>query len=274
MGDEASAAGQTRSGEVRAGGRQRGRRGGGGRSGGACVAPPWPVQQKEALLGVCWHKVAEHLEQGHQVLVFVHTRKDTRATAQDILARAQAESKLTILSPRANPARLDAYKRCKRSLDEAREPSIAGLACNGLGIHHAGMLRGDRLAVEKAFSSGALMVLVCTSTLAWGVNLPARAVIIKGASYYDPSLGATVPLGPLELLQMFGRAGRPQFDKEGDAYVLCAPGQQESLLRQLSSQVIINMLCIHTAHMHDYIRKHIPTDGYKTVARTLSIPPA
>ena len=56
-----------------------------------------------------------------------------------------------------------------------------------------------------AFASGALAVLVCTSTLAWGVNLPARAVIIKGAHYFDPSVGKSVALGPLELLQMFGR---------------------------------------------------------------------
>ena len=56
-----------------------------------------------------------------------------------------------------------------------------------------------------AFASGALAVLVSTSTLAWGVNLPARAVIIKGAHYFDPSVGKSVALGPLELLQMFGR---------------------------------------------------------------------
>lgn len=49
----------------------------------------------------------------------------------------------------------------------------------GFGIHHAGMLRSDRSLMESLFSKGHLKVLVCTATLAWGVNLPAHAVIIK-----------------------------------------------------------------------------------------------
>lgn len=49
----------------------------------------------------------------------------------------------------------------------------------GFGIHHAGMLRSDRSLMESSFSKGHLKVLVCTATLAWGVNLPAHAVIIK-----------------------------------------------------------------------------------------------
>lgn len=49
----------------------------------------------------------------------------------------------------------------------------------GFGIHHAGMLRSDRSLMENMFSKGHLKVLVCTATLAWGVNLPAHAVIIK-----------------------------------------------------------------------------------------------
>ena len=50
---------------------------------------------------------------------------------------------------------------------------------DGFGIHHAGMLRQDRSLVERLFSEGFIKVLVCTATLAWGVNLPAHAVIIK-----------------------------------------------------------------------------------------------
>lgn len=50
----------------------------------------------------------------------------------------------------------------------------------GFGMHHAGMLRPDRSLTERLFSEGLLRVLVCTATLAWGINLPAHTVIIKG----------------------------------------------------------------------------------------------
>lgn len=56
------------------------------------------------------------------------------------------------------------------------------------GFHHAGMVRSDRNAVEKMFAKGEVMVLVATATLAWGVNMPAYAVIIKGTDIYDPNL--------------------------------------------------------------------------------------
>ena len=50
---------------------------------------------------------------------------------------------------------------------------------NGLGVHHGGMLKSDRYMVEKLFMQGCIRVLICTATLAWGVNLPAHAVIIR-----------------------------------------------------------------------------------------------
>ena len=50
----------------------------------------------------------------------------------------------------------------------------------GFGMHHAGMLRADRTLTERLFAEGLLRVLCCTATLAWGVNLPAHTVIIKG----------------------------------------------------------------------------------------------
>ena len=53
------------------------------------------------------------------------------------------------------------------------------LFVDGFSIHHAGMLRQDRNLVERYFAAGHIKVLVCTATLAWGVNLPAHAVIIK-----------------------------------------------------------------------------------------------
>jgi activating signal cointegrator complex subunit 3 len=72
----------------------------------------------------------------------------------------------------------------------------------GFGIHHAGMLRSDRGLTERMFSDGLLKVLVCTATLAWGVNLPAHTVVIKGTQIYDPKAGGWRDLGMLDVMQV------------------------------------------------------------------------
>lgn len=78
---------------------------------------------------------------------------------------------------------------------------------SSLDLHHRilpfrkGMLRQDRTLVERAFGAGAAKVLVCTATLAWGVNLPAHAVVIKGTDIYDPQKGKAVDLSFLDVMQ-------------------------------------------------------------------------
>ena len=79
----------------------------------------------------------------------------------------------------------------------------------GLGIHHAGMSKRDRKMVEDLFAAGYLQVLCSTATLAWGVNLPAHTVILKGTQIYSPEQGKWIELSPQDVLQMMGRAGRP-----------------------------------------------------------------
>lgn len=80
-----------------------------------------------------------------------------------------------------------------------------------------GMLRSDRTLSEELFASGIIRILCCTATLAWGVNLPAHTVIIRGTGVYNAEKGKIVQLGILDVQQIFGRAGRPQFDKSGEA---------------------------------------------------------
>ncbi|CAA0841727.1 U5 small nuclear ribonucleoprotein helicase, partial [Striga hermonthica] len=63
-------------------------------------------------------------------------------------------------------------------------------------------------------------VLVCTSTLAWGVNLPAHLVIIKGTEYFDARAKRHVDFPITDILQMMDRAGRPQYDLHGKAIIL------------------------------------------------------
>ncbi|VDN37439.1 unnamed protein product [Gongylonema pulchrum] len=72
----------------------------------------------------------------------------------------------------------------------------------GFAIHHAGMTRVDRTLVEDLFADRHLQVLVSTATLAWGVNLPAHTVIIKGTQIYSPEIGRWTELGALDVMQL------------------------------------------------------------------------
>jgi len=90
----------------------------------------------------------------------------------------------------------------------------------GIGIHHAGLDPHDRAVVEELFVNNKIQVLVCTSTLAWGVNFPAHLVIVKGTEFFDGKTCRYVDFPVTDVLQMMGRAGRPQFDDSGVACIL------------------------------------------------------
>ena len=81
-----------------------------------------------------------------------------------------------------------------------------------------------------------LQVLVCTATLAWGVNLPAHAVVIKGTEIYDAKRGGFVDVGILDVLQIFGRAGRPQFDTSGHGTIITTHDKLSHYLSLLTNQ--------------------------------------
>lgn len=116
------------------------------------------------------------LEQGHQVMVFVHSRKDTFATAKMLYEKAVDNFCVDLFENTGHPLFDAAIKEMKSS----RGRELRELLPKGLGIHHAGMARSDRNLMEKLFGNGVLKILCCTATLAWGVNLPAAAVVIKG----------------------------------------------------------------------------------------------
>jgi activating signal cointegrator complex subunit 3 len=75
--------------------------------------------------------------------------------------------------------------------------------------------------------NGELRVLVATSTLAWGVNLPARLVIVKGTEYFDGKSSRYVDYALTDVLQMVGRAGRPGFDTQGRAVVMVQQSKKD-----------------------------------------------
>jgi len=92
------------------------------------------------------------------------------------------------------------------------------LLIRGVGVHHAGLLPKYRRIVEHLFQHKLLSVAVCTETLAAGINLPARSVVLPSIMKGPPDRKRLIE--PSAAHQIFGRAGRPQFDAHGHVYVL------------------------------------------------------
>lgn len=108
-------------------------------------------------------------------MVFVHTRNGTIRTANVLKELAMKTNQLQTFQPEDSAK----FALAKKSISRLKNKQVAELFPLGFSCHHAGMLRADRTIVENYFNDGLIKVLVCTSTLAWGVNLPAHAVIIR-----------------------------------------------------------------------------------------------
>ncbi|XP_055382886.1 activating signal cointegrator 1 complex subunit 3 [Condylostylus longicornis] len=191
-----------------------------------------PLQQLAEMDQICYDKCVDFLRQKHQVMVFVHARNATTRTATVLRELAQQKGQLSLFTPEDN-AQLGI---AQKSISKSRNKQLIDLFNSGIAMHHAGMLRSDRNMVEKYFAEGQIRVLVCTATLAWGVNLPAHAVIIKGTEIYDSKHGSFVDLGILDVLQIFGRAGRPQFDKSGSGTIITTHDKLNHYLSLLTNQ--------------------------------------
>ncbi|CDW55867.1 activating signal cointegrator 1 complex subunit [Trichuris trichiura] len=193
---------------------------------------------------VCYDTVLKFVRQGHQVMVFVHSRVSTSRTASVLaeLAANAGQSSLFLPKPSAS------YNMAHKMMTRSQNSRLKTLFTSGFGIHHAGMLRPDRSLVERLFSEGHIKVLCCTATLAWGVNLPAHAVIIKGTDIYDAKKCSFVDVGILDVQQIFGRAGRPQYESTGHGVIITAHEKLHHFLRLMTNQVTIesqflNNLC-------------------------------
>ena len=193
---------------------------------------PGSKQSRENIDIVAFEKVRDMLRQGHQVMVFVHSRKDTVMTARTLHKMAVEDACDSLFSCHEN----EGYSAAVRDMRHARARELRDLFANGLGVHHAGLTRSDRNLMERLFSEGLIKVLCCTATLAWGVNLPAAAVVIKGTQLYNPQEGKFVDLGILDVMQIFGRAGRPQFQDTGIGIICTTHDKLNHYVSAVTSQ--------------------------------------
>ena len=147
------------------------------------------------------------LKLGKQALVFVNTKKSAEKTAEDIAKKVKAGSKELIeLSEKALKALSSPTRQCER---------LGNCIKKGIAFHHAGLVAKQRELIEDNFRNGNIKIICATPTLAMGIDLPAFRTILKDLKRYGSRGMAYIPV--LEYLQMAGRAGRPKFDKTGEA---------------------------------------------------------
>jgi superfamily II DNA/RNA helicase len=114
---------------------------------------------------------------------------------------------------------IDAYlKEHKDELAEGVGPKLSQMLLRGVGVHHAGVLPRHKIIVEELFTKKLIPFVCCTETLAAGINLPARSCVL--CTLLKGKRGEKELIPPSSAHQMFGRAGRPQFDTQGHVYAV------------------------------------------------------
>ncbi|HEV2316906.1 MAG TPA: DEAD/DEAH box helicase [Thermoplasmata archaeon] len=192
------------------------------------------------------------IEEGGQALVFVNTRRSSEQTAQ---ALAPTTRRLLTVEERELGAqtREELLATAEEETEGIRR--LSELVPNGVAFHNASLTNPERRVIERAFRDRRLKALVATPTLAAGINLPARRVIVRDTTRYDDRLGMQAPIPVLEVQQMCGRAGRPRFDKVGEAVLLArSPEEEERYLDTYLSanpEVVVSRLAAEPAlRMH------------------------
>ncbi|XP_040533766.1 probable ATP-dependent DNA helicase HFM1 isoform X1 [Gallus gallus] len=182
------------------------------------------------------------------VLVFCATRKGVQQAASVLSKDAKF-----LLS-------VEQKQRLQKSANSLKDSKLRDLLMYGLAYHHAGMEVSDRKIIEGAFTAGDLPVLFTTSTLAMGVNLPAHLVVIKSTMHYVG--GVFEEYSETDILQMIGRAGRPQFDTTATAVIMTRLSTREKYIQMLNgADIIESSLHRHLVeHLNAEIALHTVTD--------------
>jgi len=173
--------------------------------------------------------VNETLAKEGQVLIFVNKRRLTQMLAKNL--------NLVVSKHLSNQEKIEC-KKIEQKLGNIRGgiTDLKKVIKNGVAFHHAGMLSNERKVVEESFRKRLLKVIICTTTLSAGINLPARVVVLRDFKKYSTSgrnvrnfeqfhedsdgFSFFLPFSGNEVFQMLGRAGRPGLDAEGHGVIL------------------------------------------------------
>ncbi|MBE39547.1 MAG: hypothetical protein CMB07_06175 [Euryarchaeota archaeon] len=177
--------------------------------------------------------VLDAMETGGQTLIFVNSRasaqKEARELSKHIKRISEREGNEDIRS------QIENWENISKSIAGASEgttmsKALAESVSRGIGFHHAGLSSRQRRIIEDSFRMGNLTALVATPTLAQGVNLPSRRVVIRDHRRWNSAAGGSMPIRAIEVRQMLGRAGRPGYDPHGEGMILAKNSDEEQFI--------------------------------------------
>ncbi|KAI1383222.1 P-loop containing nucleoside triphosphate hydrolase protein [Hypoxylon trugodes] len=181
------------------------------------VQPSLHKEFKDPVLNAVVALAVETERSGYGVLIFCSSRRRALRDANP-------------LDPTVIEKRLDLLADL-RSLSTGLDPCLAETITSGVAFHHAGLTTEERDLIASAYDGGVLKVLVATCSLAAGINLPARRVVLHNAR-----MGRDL-VGPSMLRQMRGRAGRKGKDEIGETYLCCRKDDLESVIELMHAEL-------------------------------------
>ena len=170
---------------------------------------------------------ADTIREGGQCLVFTNSRKNAAGFAKK--AGPVIQSYLSF-EEQTELSRIAAEITDRSDTDAAK--TLAFCIQSGVAFHHAGLSSDQRELVEKSFSAGLIKLISSTPTLAAGLNLPARRVIIASWRRYDSNEGMQM-IPVMEYKQMAGRAGRPHLDPFGESVLIATKEEEIDKLKEM-----------------------------------------
>ena len=191
-------------------------------------------QEEEDIAALCWETVKEN----HCVLIFCPTKKRCENLAMLLAQQIPHFRGQDPAAPQRSTPDLIAVCEQLRRTQVGLDPILEATLPHGVAFHHAGLTFDEREIVEGAFRRGKVQVLVATSTLSSGVNLPARRVIIRSPIFHGQLLNVQV------YKQMVGRAGRKGVDNLGESILLCKPSEKSKAVKLLTGSLCPIQSCL------------------------------
>ena len=224
------------------------------------------IELRNPLTNAVVSLAIETAKAGYGALIFCSSRQGCQSTASLV---SEAMPVLSDLDEETLDRRRDVVNEL-RSLPIGLDDTLDKTVMKGVAFHHAGLTAEERDIVAEAYDKGVIRVIVATCSLAAGINLPARRVILQGAR-----MGRDL-IGPAMLRQMRGRAGRKGKDEIGESYLCCQKADLEEVAQLLEAElpmvessltpekrgikralleVITIRLATHTSAIQDYVQK-------------------